>query len=159
MQSKTRWIFAERHGADVIQVVRRVDQAEQARKKAKTDAKKAATAARKEEEKRQKDKTRQEKESIRLKKAQEEKEAKEARVAEQARAKAEKEAAKQAGVGRKRSKAPQALEGCSTFNLSPSTPSTSQPIAGPASATFSTPTGVLLDFQVGFPFFFSWVRQ
>ena len=154
MQSKTRWIFAERHGADIIQVVWRVDQADQARKKAKTDAKKAATVARKAEEKRQKDKTRQEKEFIRLKKAQEEKEAKEARAAEQAKAKADKEAAKQARVRRKPSNISQVLEGCSTFNLGPSTLSTSQPIAGPASVAFSTLTGgVLLDFQVGSPFF------
>jgi len=86
---------------------------------------------------------------------QEEKEAKEVRVAEHARAKAEKEAVKQAGAGHKRSKVSQALEGCSTFNLGPSTPPTSQPIAGPASVAFSTPTGVLLDFRVGFPLF-SW---
>jgi len=51
MKSKTRWIFAERHGADVIQVIQHVDQADKAQKKAKTDAKKAATVARKEEEK------------------------------------------------------------------------------------------------------------
>ena len=75
-------------------------------------------------------------------------------AAEQARAKAEKEVVKQAGAGCKCSKVSQALEGCSTFNLGLSTLSTSQPIAGPASVEFSTPTRVLLDFQVGFPPFF-----
>jgi len=67
IRTKTRWIFAERHGEEVLQVVRRIDQADKARKKAKMDAKKAATAARKEAERQQKEKVRQEKEMARLK--------------------------------------------------------------------------------------------
>ena len=43
--------FSERHGAEVIQVVQHVDQADKARKKVKMDAKQATTAAQKAEEK------------------------------------------------------------------------------------------------------------
>ena len=127
-----RWIFSERHGAEVIQVLQRVDQADKAWKKVKMDAKKAMTAAQKAEEKQQKEEARQEKEFTHLKKVQEEKEAKEARAAAQVRAKAQKEAVKQANAARTCPKGSQVLEGCSTFNLGPSTPSTSQPIAGPS---------------------------
>jgi hypothetical protein len=151
IQSKTRWIFAERHGEEVLQVMRRVDLADRARKKAKMDAKKAATAARKAVEKREKEKAKQEKEMACVKQTQKDKEAKKARAAQLAREKAEKQAAKEASARQKRPKASQPL-GCLTFNLGPVRPSTSTPVAGPSSTPFATPTGVLLDFHVCFPF-------
>ena len=46
IKAHTQWLFADRHGADILQVLKRVDDTEMARKASLKAARKAATAAR-----------------------------------------------------------------------------------------------------------------
>jgi hypothetical protein len=73
---------------------------------------------------------------------------KEERAAQRAREKAEKQASNPQARKHHKGSQRQPLEGCSTFNLEPTTPIAPQPNAGIPAMDFSTPIGVLLDFQV-----------
>jgi bloom syndrome protein len=152
----TGWIFADRHGEEVLNVLRQIDQVDnetqEAEKQARSAERKAATAARQQERKQREREQRLErqrqKEVVRMQKQIEAQLGKEERAAQRAREKAEKQASNPRAGKRHKGSQRQPLEGCSTFNLEPTTPIAPQANAGIPTMDLSTPIGVLLDFQV-----------
>lgn len=150
IKANTQWLFVDRHGSDILRVLKRIDDAEVARKESVKAARQAATAARisarkvKEAEVRmqkqlERNETRREREELQAKER-----AEKQLVREQ---KARLREAKKVTLAAKRAaKRPKTFgDACSTLALGIATPAVSHVND---SNMFSTPLGVVLDFQV-----------
>ena len=152
IKQHTGWAFAERHGEEVLNILRRVDESFFDSRAAAAAAKKAATAKRQEEERMRAREKQQQKMAERQAKEQQESERRQKQAEERERKKAEKEAREEARQSNKRLKRTfeQPLEGCSVFNLGFQSSSSPASSSSPFSMMKAhlMPQGTPLNFQV-----------